>query len=132
MSEIGTVIALKRESLGMTQKELAEKSNVSVKTLRKIENNENDNFLIATLERIAKALGCTTVKIFRQAEEYESAKFIEHMVLGSVSKETALKKGYTEKEYYEAVKDVRHNLEALDDFIQKLQEGEIQTNAFKK
>lgn len=53
-----------RESVGMTQVELAEKSNVSRVTISQLEQGTERNTTTKTLLRIAKALNTTVDNIF--------------------------------------------------------------------
>jgi len=53
-----------RESLKMTQEELANKAGVSRQTVNAIENNKSSVVLTSTLAAIASALGTTVDKIF--------------------------------------------------------------------
>ncbi|GHV78141.1 hypothetical protein AGMMS49942_29620 [Spirochaetia bacterium] len=55
--EFGLQIAQARKKLGMTQKELAEKSHVTQQQLSKIENGTNCNLL--TFVKISSTLGFT-------------------------------------------------------------------------
>ena len=61
---MGIRIKERREELGMTQEELAKKSNVSRQTISNIENGRCDSVLTGTLMAIASALGTTVDKIF--------------------------------------------------------------------
>ena len=54
----------KRENLGMTQDELAEKSGVARSTIARIEGNETVAITTITLRKLAEALGCTISEIF--------------------------------------------------------------------
>ena len=54
----------KRENLGMTQDELAEKSGVARSTIARIEGNDTVAVTTATLGRLADALKCTISEIF--------------------------------------------------------------------
>lgn len=53
-----------RESKNMSQKELAEKSHVSVSLINQYENDRRQNANTGTLDRIAKALDCKIVELF--------------------------------------------------------------------
>lgn len=53
-----------RESKNMSQKELAEKSHVSVSLINQYENARRQNANTETLDRIAKALDCKIVELF--------------------------------------------------------------------
>lgn len=53
-----------RESKNMSQKELAEKSHVSVSLINQYENDRRQNANTETLDRIAKALDCKIVELF--------------------------------------------------------------------
>lgn len=54
----------RREKLGMTQQELANKAKVSRQTIIAIESNENFQTSTATLMKIANALNCKVSSIF--------------------------------------------------------------------
>lgn len=53
-----------RESKKMSQKELAEKSHVSVSLINQYENDKRQNANTETLDRIAKALDCKITELF--------------------------------------------------------------------
>ena len=61
---MGIKIKERREELGMTQEELAQKSGVSRQTISSIETGKNENVLVGTLASIATALETTVDKIF--------------------------------------------------------------------
>lgn len=61
---MGIMIRERREELGMTQEELANKSGVSRQTISSIETGKYENMLTSTLAAIATALGTTVDKIF--------------------------------------------------------------------
>ena len=52
-----------REEQRMTQEELAKKSGVSRSTIIAMEANENKNFMMSTIVKIARALGKTVDEI---------------------------------------------------------------------
>lgn len=54
----------RREELGMTQEELAKKSNVSRPTISMIETNSIDNIESKTMLKLAMALNCDIGDIF--------------------------------------------------------------------
>lgn len=54
--EVGQAIKFYRKKLGMTQEQLAEKSNLSVKYISLIENGSSKNISIQKLSNIATAL----------------------------------------------------------------------------
>ena len=60
---MGIMIRERREELGMTQEELANKSGVSRQTISSLESGKSENVLTGTLAAIANALG-TTVDYF--------------------------------------------------------------------
>lgn len=68
MSEVRIILGNKlreyRESIGMTQVELAEKSKVSRVTISQLEQGIERNTTTKTLSRIAKALDTTVEHIF--------------------------------------------------------------------
>lgn len=53
-----------RESLKMTQEELAKKADISRQTIASLENNMNFSTSTATIRKIAKALNCKPTDIF--------------------------------------------------------------------
>lgn len=61
---MGIKIKERREELGMTQEELAQKSGVSRQTISSIETGKYENVLVGTLASIATALETTVDKIF--------------------------------------------------------------------
>jgi len=61
---MGIKIKERREALGMTQEELAQKSGISRQTISSIETGKYENVLVGTLASIATALGTTVDKIF--------------------------------------------------------------------
>lgn len=56
---IGENIRTRRESLGMTREELAEKTEISFSQLSKIERNEQKNPTIQSIISICTALNCS-------------------------------------------------------------------------
>lgn len=74
-SELGQKIKSMRLSRDLTQEELAEKINVSQRTLSGIETGEN--FVTAeTLDKIADALGTTFEELFA-TNHYKDAPFLK-------------------------------------------------------
>lgn len=61
---MGTKIREYRESVGMTQEELAEKSGVSRGTISALENGTERATMTTTLIKLAEALGTTVDCIF--------------------------------------------------------------------
>ena len=55
-----------REKRGLSQEKLARLADVANNTIIKIESGENPNPTINTLERIAKALGVSIEKLFKE------------------------------------------------------------------
>jgi len=66
---MGNRIKETRIKLGMTQEELAEKSNTCRATICLIENDEEHNPSMKTLVSIAKALGTSVEDIFFSASD---------------------------------------------------------------
>lgn len=64
---IGDNIGRQRRAVGLTQDALAEVSGISVETIRKLEQNERTTARMATLNRLAGALGVTTSSLFGDA-----------------------------------------------------------------
>ncbi len=54
----GTILALRRRNAGLTQPELAEQADISLRTLQRIEMREMDNPPIRYLANLAIVLGC--------------------------------------------------------------------------
>lgn len=61
---IGDNLARIRRRREQTQENLAERSGVSVETIRKLEQNERTSARISTLNRLARALGVPTSQLF--------------------------------------------------------------------
>ena len=61
---MGEKIRSRRETLNMTQEELAAKSGVSRQTISAIENGTRDNIMTVTLAAIARALDTTVDSFF--------------------------------------------------------------------
>ena len=61
---IANRIKAQRESLGMSQSELANKAKISRAMISKLENNQKADVKVSTLLSIAQALGCTVGDIF--------------------------------------------------------------------
>lgn len=61
---MGAKIKEYRESVGMTQEELAEKSGVSRGTISALENGTARATMTTTLIKLAEALGTTVERIF--------------------------------------------------------------------
>lgn len=61
---MGYKIKEMRESMGITQEELAEKSGVSRVTISGLENGTERNTMSKTLIKLANALGTTVDQIF--------------------------------------------------------------------
>ena len=61
---IANRIKAQRESLGMSQSELANKAKISRTMISKLENNQKADVKVSTLLSIAQALGCTVGDIF--------------------------------------------------------------------
>lgn len=61
---MGEKIRSRRETLNMTQEELAAKSGVSRQTISAIENGLRDNIMTVTLAAIARALDTTVDSFF--------------------------------------------------------------------
>ena len=61
---MGYKVRNRREQLGMTQDELAQKSGVSRQTISAIETNSGRNTSTKTLQRIASAMETTVGELF--------------------------------------------------------------------
>ncbi|WP_063838091.1 helix-turn-helix domain-containing protein [Streptomyces yangpuensis] len=55
--DVGTLLRRLRERAGLTQEQVAERSGVSVRTIRRLENDRSTNHRVATLNLLADALG---------------------------------------------------------------------------
>lgn len=66
---IGDRVAALRRAHPMTQEELAERSGVSVETIRKLEQNANDSPRMKTLHKLAAALSVATTELIGDASE---------------------------------------------------------------
>lgn len=64
MPTIGDNIARIRRRSGLTQEQLAERADVSVSVIRKLERGDRDSASLPTLRKLAGALGVTTVNLF--------------------------------------------------------------------
>jgi transcriptional regulator with XRE-family HTH domain len=64
---IGDRVAEIRTRRALTQEELAERSGVSVATIRKLEQNDRTSARMLTLHRLANALDVTTSDLLRPA-----------------------------------------------------------------
>src|SRR5436305_7293328 len=61
---IGDNLARIRRRRGLTQEQLAERAEVSVSVIRKLERGDRDTASIPTLRKLAAALSVTTVELF--------------------------------------------------------------------
>jgi transcriptional regulator with XRE-family HTH domain len=66
LSTIAKNIRLLRKEKGFSQDRLSKEAEVAYNTIVKIESGENPNPTVDTLERIAKALGVSIEKLFKQ------------------------------------------------------------------
>ena len=66
LSTIAKNIRLLRKEKGFSQDRLSKEAEVAYNTIVKIESGENTNPTIDTLERIAKALGVSIEKLFKE------------------------------------------------------------------
>jgi len=66
LSTIAKNIRLLRKEKGFSQDWLSKEAEVAYNTIVKIESGENPNPTINTLERIAKALGVSIEKLFKE------------------------------------------------------------------
>lgn len=64
MPTIGDNLARIRRRSGQTQEQLAERADVSVSVIRKLERGDRDTASLSTLRKLARALGVTTVNLF--------------------------------------------------------------------
>jgi transcriptional regulator with XRE-family HTH domain len=66
LSTIAKNIRRHRKEKGSSQDRLSKEANVAYNTIVKIESGENPNPTVDTLERIAKALGVSIEKLFKE------------------------------------------------------------------
>ena len=66
---LGKAIKEFREKKNITQEELALKSDVSVSSISKIENGNNDNPLLETICNIAEGLEVSVLELYKLAEK---------------------------------------------------------------
>jgi len=66
LSTIAKNIRLLRKEKGFSQDRLSKEAEVAYNTIVKIESGENPNPTVNTLERIAKALGVSIEKLFKE------------------------------------------------------------------
>lgn len=66
LSTIAKNIRLLRKEKGFSQDRLSKEAGVAYNTIIKIESGENPNPTVDTLERIAKALGVSIEKLFKE------------------------------------------------------------------
>jgi transcriptional regulator with XRE-family HTH domain len=67
---IGDNLARKRRRSGLTQEQLAERADVSVSVIRKLERNDRESATLPTLRKLATALGVTTVDLFHPTPSF--------------------------------------------------------------
>jgi transcriptional regulator with XRE-family HTH domain len=68
LMKIGEIIKKRRKSTGLTQAELAEKSNLTQAKISQIESGASDNVTIGNLRNLAKALGCTLIDLLPEQD----------------------------------------------------------------
>ena len=66
LSTIAKNIRLFRKEKGFSQDRLSKEAEVAYNTIVKIESGENSNPTVDTLERIAKSLGISIEKLFKE------------------------------------------------------------------
>jgi transcriptional regulator with XRE-family HTH domain len=71
MPSIGDNLARLRRRRGLTQEGLAERAEVSVSVIRKLERNDRDSASMPTLRKLADALDVTTVDLFQPIPRFE-------------------------------------------------------------
>ena len=67
---VGMAVAAKRREKGLTQSRFAVEADITLHTLRSVEESKN-NTRILTLYAICEALGITPAELFKEAEKYE-------------------------------------------------------------
>lgn len=67
-NKLGKEIERRRIELALSQRELAEKSNVAYTTIKSVEDGSNKKVKLNTLKKIAKGLNCNLINIFRSCE----------------------------------------------------------------
>ncbi|GIH19681.1 helix-turn-helix domain-containing protein [Rugosimonospora africana] len=75
---IGDRVAEIRRRRGMTQEQLAEAANVSVETIRKLEQNERTSARIATLNKLARSLQVRTSSLFSRSGQAVARREADH------------------------------------------------------
>lgn len=68
---IGDNLARIRRRRGLTQEQLAERADVSVSVIRKLERGDRDSASLPTLRKLAAALHVTTVELFQPTPRFE-------------------------------------------------------------
>lgn len=69
LMKIGEIIKKRRKSTGLTQSELAEKSNLTQAKISQIESGSSDNVSIDNLRNLAKALNCKLVDLLPESDK---------------------------------------------------------------
>lgn len=69
LMQIGGIVKSKRLALGLTQKELEERSSVTQSMISKIEGGSADNVSIEILRKLARALQCALVDLLPEEDK---------------------------------------------------------------
>lgn len=86
MSDIGSYIKKKRESVGYSQKKLASLSGISDSELLKIEKGDRQNPNGKYLSDIAKALGISPFELFLEAGYIEQSDMPQELPIKRIDK----------------------------------------------
>ncbi|TAN46140.1 MAG: XRE family transcriptional regulator [Nitrospirae bacterium] len=79
MVQLGKRIQKIRESRGLTQEQLEEKTDVNAKYISAVERGQQ-NVTVKTLEKIANGLGVELYQFFLFAEEFESDRAVKKAI----------------------------------------------------
>lgn len=69
LMQIGGIVKSRRLALGLTQKELEERSGVTQSMISKIEGGSADNVSIEILRKLARALQCALVDLLPEEDK---------------------------------------------------------------
>lgn len=77
---MGNIIRTKRKEIGMTQEELAEKSNLSINYISRIERNINDNISVETLMALSGGLNLSPAQLLGSDSESNIQPYTEQLI----------------------------------------------------
>jgi transcriptional regulator with XRE-family HTH domain len=69
LMQIGDIVKNKRRDLGLTQKELENRSGVTQSMISKLEKGSAENISIDILRKLAKAMNCTVVDLLPSTDK---------------------------------------------------------------